>query len=95
MAFFLMTPVPANSATPTSKGQRIGYVRVSSADQNTARQLDSQRIEESVSKARVARDLRVSRDAVCRAPFFPAFGLVLVKRHLRQTVQAFRLGSVR
>jgi len=35
-----MNLAPANPITPTSKGQRIGYVRVSSADQNTARQLE-------------------------------------------------------
>jgi len=29
-----------NQGTPQGKGQRIGYIRVSSADQNTARQLE-------------------------------------------------------
>jgi len=29
-----------NPVTPQGKGQRIGYIRVSSADQNTARQLE-------------------------------------------------------
>jgi len=29
-----------NQGTPQAKGQRIGYIRVSSADQNTARQLE-------------------------------------------------------
>jgi beta-phosphoglucomutase-like phosphatase (HAD superfamily) len=35
-----MNPATAHPTSATYKGQRIGYIRVSSADQNTARQLE-------------------------------------------------------
>jgi len=35
-----MNPATTSPPTVTSKGHRIGYIRVSSADQNTARQLE-------------------------------------------------------
>lgn len=34
------SPAPESVAAPAAPGQRVGYVRVSTADQNTARQLD-------------------------------------------------------